>query len=47
MIDILINTLFTAVVVMGIFGGLVLGTEMVINRFPKAKNFLENMFGEE
>lgn len=46
MIDILINTLFTAVVVMTIFGGLFFVVEKIIKRFPKAKNFLENMFAE-
>lgn len=46
MIDILFENFFTATIVMGIFGGLVLGIESIINRFPNVKEKISNMFAD-
>lgn len=47
MINYLFNVFVIAIIVMITLGGFVFISEMILNKFPKAKSFVENLFGEE
>ena len=47
MINHLFNVFVIAIIVMITLGGFVFISEMILNKFPKAKSFIENLYNSE